>query len=113
MQLRPQVPDQGEEFRLIDAACWPYLGQAAFPSSTVIPTSPLSPKAIAVSYSGSLSIRTTWSLNRRGGIGAPNHVDFGPLINKSFDDAEAQASASSGHDHDLILGAHFVRSISV
>ena len=56
VQLRPQIADQREEFGLIDAAAWPFLAQAGFPSSTVIPKSPLSPKAIAVSYSGSLSI---------------------------------------------------------
>jgi hypothetical protein len=43
VQFRPQVANQSEEFRLVDAAGWPFQAQAASSSSMVIPVSPLSP----------------------------------------------------------------------
>ncbi len=48
VQFRPQVANQSEEFRLVDAGGWPFQAQATSSSSMVIPVSRLSANASAV-----------------------------------------------------------------
>ena len=77
VKLRPQLFDERQE--LCVARRWRLVGwrgwvQAAAPSRTVIPVSPLRPKAMPSAYFGSSSSETTFSPNSRGGSGAPKRA---------------------------------------
>src|SRR4030095_5559853 len=75
VQFGLQLAGQREQLRLAVAAQRrPICTHAAAPSSTVIPVSPLSPKAKPSAYFGSSSTETTFSPNSRGGIGAPKRA---------------------------------------
>src|SRR6516225_4723728 len=78
VELRPQL--FGERQELCLSRRWRLFGwrgraQAATPSSsTVIPVSPLRPKATPSAYFGSSRSETTFSPNSRGGSGAPKRA---------------------------------------
>src|SRR6266704_1876757 len=75
VQFGPQLVGLGEQPRqAVTVRRGPSCAQAAAPSSTVIPVSPLSPKAKPSAYFGSSSTETTFSPNSRGGIGAPKRA---------------------------------------